>query len=159
MENDFKSINKVVNAVIEERKLKEYWTYEEPIVEIWCWFDPRDAFEDMYENSAIRVIAMSLISKSQSITITHPKLISAFDNKMLIVTFPKKSFSKIPEVREGQLAWLNISTTLKNSIYNRPFYPRYIDVSEDEELDETILRRQVHSNLKIERTFDRTKII
>ena len=85
MEVEFKSINQVVASVMEEGKLKEYWTENEPITEIRCWFDPNDTFEDVYENNAIRVIAMSLSSKTSSVTITHPKLISAYDNKMLIV--------------------------------------------------------------------------
>ena len=115
MDAEFKSINKVVTSIVEEGKLKEYWTESEPISEIRCWFDPNDAFEDMYENNAIRVIAMSLNSKSSSITITHQKLISAFNDKMLIVTFPKKSFLQIPEPTENQLGYLCISTIPSNS--------------------------------------------
>ena len=52
MDAEFKSINKVVTSIVEEGKLKEYWTESEPISEIRCWFDPNDAFEDMYENNA-----------------------------------------------------------------------------------------------------------
>ena len=52
MEVEFKSINQVVASVMEEGKLKEYWTENEPITEIRCWFDPNDTFEDVYENNA-----------------------------------------------------------------------------------------------------------
>ena len=116
MDAEFKSINKVVTSIVEEGKLKEYWTESEPISEIRCWFDPNDAFEDMYENNAIRVIAMSLNSKSSSITITHQKLISAFNDKMLIVTFPKKSFLQIPEPTENQLGYLYHSFKFLNQL-------------------------------------------
>ena len=147
MEVEFKSINQIVASVMEEGKLKEYWTENEPITEIRCWFDPNDTFEDVYENNAIdvyennaiRVIAMSLSSKTSSVTITHPKLISAYDNKMLIVTFPKKSFLKIPESIENKLGYLYISTALKNSLFNRPFHPRHIETCDDPELVSAIL--------------------
>ena len=158
MDAEFKSINKVVTSIVEEGKLKEYWTESEPISEIRCWFDPNDAFEDMYENNAIRVIAMSLNSKSSSITITHQKLISAFNDKMLIVTFPKKSFLQIPEPTENQLGYLCISTALKNSLFNRPFYPRHIETCNDPELVSAILEKQVVAP-KIEKTIDKTRII
>lgn len=158
MDAEFKSINKVVTSIMEEGKLKEYWTESEPISEIRCWFDPNDAFEDMYENNAIRVIAMSLNSKSSSITITHQKLISAFNDKMLIVTFPKKSFLQIPEPTENQLGYLCISTTLKNSLFNRPFHPRRIEICNDPELVSAILEKQVVAQ-KIEKTIEKTKII
>ena len=158
MDAEFKSINKVVTSIVEEGKLKEYWTESEPISEIRCWFDPNDAFEDMYENNAIRVIAISLNSKSSSITITHQKLISAFNDKMLIVTFPKKSFLQIPEPTENQLGYLCISTTLKNSLFNRPFHPRHIETCNDPELVSAILEKQVVAQ-KIEKTIEKTKII
>ena len=158
MDAEFKSINKVVTSIVEEGKLKEYWTESEPISEIRCWFDPNDAFEDMYENNAIRVIAMSLNSKSSSITITHQKLISAFNDKMLIVTFPKKSFLQIPEPTENQLGYLCISTALKNSLFNRPFHPRRIEICNDPELVSAILEKQVVAP-KIEKTIEKTKII
>ena len=158
MDAEFKSINKVVTSIVEEGKLKEYWTESEPISEIRCWFDPNDAFEDMYENNAIRVIAMSLNSKSSSITITHQKLISAFNDKMLIVTFPKKSFLQIPEPTENQLGYLCISTALKNSLFNRPFHPRHIETCNDPELVSAILEKQVVAQ-KIEKTIEKTKII
>ena len=158
MDAEFKSINKVVTSIVEEGKLKEYWTESEPISEIRCWFDPNDAFEDMYENNAIRVIAISLNSKSSSITITHQKLISAFNDKMLIVTFPKKSFLQIPEPTENQLGYLCISTTLKNSLFNRPFHPRHIETCNDPELVSAILEKQVVAP-KIEKTIEKTKII
>ena len=158
MDAEFKSINKVVTSIVEEGKLKEYWTESEPISEIRCWFDPNDAFEDMYENNAIRVIAMSLNSKSSSITITHQKLISAFNDKMLIVTFPKKSFLQIPEPTENQLGYLCISTALKNSLFNRPFHPRRIEICNDPELVSAILEKQVVAQ-KIEKTIEKTKII
>ena len=158
MDAEFKSINKVVTSIVEEGKLKEYWTESEPISEIRCWFDPNDAFEDMYENNAIRVIAMSLNSKSSSITITHQKLISAFNDKMLIVTFPKKSFLQIPEPTENQLGYLCISTALKNSLFNRPFHPRHIEICNDPELVSAILEKQVVAP-KIEKTIEKTKII
>ena len=166
MDAEFKSINKVVTSIVEEGKLKEYWTESEPISEIRCWFDPNDAFEDMYENNAIRVIAISLNSKSSSITITHQKLISAFNDKMLIVTFPKKSFLQIPEPTENQLGYLCISTALKNSLFNRPFHPRLnrpfhprrIEICNDPELVSAILEKQVVAQ-KIEKTIDKTKII
>ena len=158
MDAEFKSINKVVTSIVEEGKLKEYWTESEPISEIRCWFDPNDAFEDMYENNAIRVIAMSLNSKSSSITITHQKLISAFNDKMLIVTFPKKSFLQIPEPTENQLGYLCISTALKNSLFNRPFHPRHIEICNDPELVSAILEKQVVAQ-KIEKTIEKTKII
>ena len=158
MDAEFKSINKVVTSIVEEGKLKEYWTESEPISEIRCWFDPNDAFEDMYENNAIRVIAMSLNSKSSSITITHQKLISAFNDKMLIVTFPKKSFLQIPEPTENQLGYLCISTALKNSLFNRPFHPRRIETCNDPELVSAILEKQVVAQ-KIEKTIEKTKII
>ena len=151
---------------MEEGKLKEYWTENEPITEIRCWFDPNDTFEDVYENNAIRVIAMSLSSKTSSVTITHPKLISAYDNKMLIVfndkmlivTFPKKSFLQIPEPTENQLGYLCISTTLKNSLFNRPFHPRHIETCNDPELVSAILEKQVVAP-KIEKSIEKTKII
>ena len=158
MEVEFKSINQVVASVMEEGKLKEYWTENEPITEIRCWFDPNDVFEDAYENNAIRVIAMSLLSKSASITITHPKLISAFNDKMLIVTFPKKSFLQIPEPTENQLGYLCISTTLKNSLFNRPFHPRHIEICDNVELVTAILEKRVVAQ-KIEKSIDKTKII
>ena len=158
MEVEFKSINQIVASVMEEGKLKEYWTESEPISEIRCWFDPSEVFEDVYEHNAIRVIAMSLLSKSSSITITHPKLISAFNDKMLIVTFPKKSFLKIPESIENKLGYLCISTTLKNSLFNRPFHPRHIEICDDPELVSAILEKQVVAP-KIEKTIDKTKII
>ena len=158
MDAEFKSINKVVTSIVEEGKLKEYWTESEPISEIRCWFDPNDAFEDMYENNAIRVIAISLNSKSSSITITHQKLISAFNDKMLIVTFPKKSFLQIPEPTENQLGYLCISTALKNSLFNRPFHPRHIETCNDPELVSAILEKQVVAQ-KIEKTIEKTKII
>ena len=158
MDAEFKSINKVVTSIVEEGKLKEYWTESEPISEIRCWFDPNDAFEDMYENNAIRVIAMSLNSKSSSITITHQKLISAFNDKMLIVTFPKKSFLQIPEPTENQLGYLCISTALKNSLFNRPFHSRRIEICNDPELVSAILEKQVVAP-KIEKTIEKTKII
>ena len=158
MDAEFKSINKVVTSIVEEGKLKEYWTESEPISEIRCWFDPNDAFEDMYENNAIRVIAMSLNSKSSSITITHQKLISAFNDKMLIVTFPKKSFLQIPEPTENQLGYLCISTTLKNSLFNRPFHPRHIEICDNVELVTAILEKRVVAQ-KIEKSIDKTKII
>ena len=158
MDAEFKSINKVVTSIVEEGKLKEYWTESEPISEIRCWFDPNDAFEDMYENNAIRVIAMSLNSKSSSITITHQKLISAFNDKMLIVTFPKKSFLQIPEPTENQLGYLCISTTQRNSLFNRPFHPRHIETCNDPELVSAILEKQVVAP-KIEKTIEKTKII
>ena len=158
MDAEFKSINKVVTSIVEEGKLKEYWTESEPISEIRCWFDPNDAFEDMYENNAIRVIAISLNSKSSSITITHQKLISAFNDKMLIVTFPKKSFLQIPEPTENQLGYLCISTALKNSLFNRPFHPRHIEICNDPELVSAILEKQVVAQ-KIEKTIEKTKII
>ena len=158
MDAEFKSINKVVTSIVEEGKLKEYWTESEPISEIRCWFDPNDAFEDMYENNAIRVIAMSLNSKSSSITITHQKLISAFNDKMLIVTFPKKSFLQIPEPTENQLGYLCISTALKNSLFNRSFHPRRIETCNDPELVSAILEKQVVAQ-KIEKTIEKTKII
>ena len=158
MDAEFKSINKVVTSIVEEGKLKEYWTESEPISEIRCWFDPNDAFEDMYENNAIRVIAMSLNSKSSSITITHQKLISAFNDKMLIVTFPKKSFLQIPEPTENQLGYLCISTALKNSLFNRPFHPRHIETCNDPELVTAILEKRVVAQ-KIEKTIEKTKII
>ena len=158
MDAEFKSINKVVTSIVEDGKLKEYWTESEPISEIRCWFDPNDAFEDMYENNAIRVIAMSLNSKSSSITITHQKLISAFNDKMLIVTFPKKSFLQIPEPTENQLGYLCISTTLKNLLFNRPFHPRHIETCDDPELVSAILEKQVVAP-KLEKTIEKTKII
>ena len=158
MDAEFKSINKVVTSIVEEGKLKEYWTESEPISEIRCWFDPNDAFEDMYENNAIRVIAISLNSKSSSITITHQKLISAFNDKMLIVTFPKKSFLQIPEPTENQLGYLCISTALKNSLFNRSFHPRRIETCNDPELVSAILEKQVVAQ-KIEKTIEKTKII
>ena len=158
MDAEFKSINKVVTSIVEEGKLKEYWTESEPISEIRCWFDPNDAFEDMYENNAIRVIAISLNSKSSSITITHQKLISAFNDKMLIVTFPKKSFLQIPEPTENQLGYLCISTALKNSLFNRPFHPRHIETCDDPELVSAILEKQVVAP-KLEKTIEKTKII
>ena len=158
MDAEFKSINKIVTSIVEEGKLKEYWTESEPISEIRCWFDPNDAFEDMYENNAIRVIAISLNSKSSSITITHQKLISAFNDKMLIVTFPKKSFLQIPEPTENQLGYLCISTALKNSLFNRPFHPRHIETCNDPELVSAILEKQVVAP-KIEKTIEKTKII
>ena len=158
MEVEFKSINQIVASVMEEGKLKEYWTENEPITEIRCWFDPNDTFEDVYENNAIRVIAMSLSSQKSSVTITHPKLISAYDNKMLIVTFPKKSFLKIPESIENKLGYLYISTALKNSLFNRPFHPRHIETCDDPELVSAILEKQVVAP-KLEKTIEKTKII
>ena len=158
MDAEFKSVNQVVASVMEEGKLKEYWTENEPITEIRCWFDPNEAFENVYENNAIRVIAMSLLSKSASITITHPKLISAFNDKMLIVTFPKKSFLQIPEPTENQLGYLCISTALKNSLFNRSFHPRRIETCNDPELVSAILEKQVVAP-KIEKTIEKTKII
>ena len=158
MDAEFKSINKIVTSIVEEGKLKEYWTENEPITEIRCWFDPNEAFENVYENNAIRVIAMSLNSKSSSITITHQKLISAFNDKMLIVTFPKKSFLQIPEPTENQLGYLCISTTLRNSLFNRPFHPRHIETCNDPELVSAILEKQVVAQ-KIEKTIEKTKII
>ena len=112
----------------------------------------------MYENNAIRVIAISLNSKSSSITITHQKLISAFNDKMLIVTFPKKSFLQIPEPTENQLGYLCISTALKNSLFNRSFHPRRIETCNDPELVSAILEKQVVAQ-KIEKTIEKTKII
>ena len=158
MEVDFKSINQVVVSVMEEGKLKEYWTENEPITEIRCWFDPNDVFEDAYENNAIRVIAMSLSSKKSSITITHPKLISAYDDKMLIVTVPKKSFLQIPEATENQLGYLCISTALRNSLFNRPFHPRHIETCDNVELVTAILEKRVVAP-KFEKSIEKTKII
>ena len=158
MDAEFKSINKIVTSIVEEGKLKEYWTESEPISEIRCWFDPNDAFEDMYENNAIRVIAISLNSKSSSITITHQKLISAFNDKMLIVTFPKKSFLQIPEPTENQLGYLCISTALRNSLFNRPFHPRHIETCDNVELVTAILEKRVVAP-KLEKSIEKTKII
>ena len=136
MDAEFKSVNQIVASVMEEGKLKEYWTENEPITEIRCWFDPNEAFENVYENNAIRVI----------------------DDKMLIVTFPKKSFLQIPEPTENQLGYLCISTTQRNSLFNRPFHPRHIETCDNVELVTAILEKRVVAQ-KIEKSIDKTKII
>ena len=176
MDAEFKSINKVVKSIMEEGKLKEYWSDDdEPITEIRCWFDPNEVFEDMYENNAIRVIAITLgsiaapvytstheasfMSGSESyVTITHQNLINAFDNKMLIVTFPKKSFLKIPEPIENQLAFLSISTAIKKSMFNRPFYPRHIETCSDPDFISIILEKRVVITPKVAKPIDKTRI-
>ena len=85
MDAEFKSINKVVTSIVEEGKLKEYWTESEPISEIRCWFDPNDAFEDMYENNAIRVIAISLNSKSMPFVLLQSHSIQNHHPSQLLI--------------------------------------------------------------------------
>ena len=77
---------------------------------------------------------------------------------MLIVTFPKKSFLQIPEPTENQLGYLCISTTLRNSLFNRPFHPRHIETCDNVELVTAILEKRVVAP-KLEKSIEKTKII
>ena len=153
------SILKFINFIKTDPYFKEDWNSDKLIKEVCCWFETKDVFPDTFDNSCIKVIAITLSGRDKNVTFSHKKVLDAFHGKQLILSFKHTSFIEIPRTGDNSLLFLEITVEKNKSSSGREYHKRIVVRSADKELIEKIINHKVETPVRIEERLNSNEFI